>query len=154
FSVLARNLVPSCSKCNRLKSNKWLRGGIREIISLYYDDLPVEQYLNVDVSFPKNDRAKVSFKLQRPAGISKPLYRRLTRQFEILELISRYNKAGVWHVSEANRSSKGKSRAAIKKWFETDIRTQTTLCGVNHYKAVLYGVLAESEEFMTLVGAT
>jgi hypothetical protein len=82
-----------------------------------------------------------------------PLFRRLERQFEILELIGRYNKAGAWYASEAARASEKKTRASIKKWFNRDIQSQTTLCGVNHCKAVLYSVLSTSNGFMSLVKA-
>jgi 5-methylcytosine-specific restriction endonuclease McrA len=153
FSVLPRNLVASCPKCNRLKNAKWLRAGVREIFSLYYDDLPITQYLFVDVDFPGRNRARVSFRLQRPAGMDERLFRRLERQFEILELISRYNKAGAWYTSEAAKASENKTRASIKKWFDSNIHSLTTLCGVNHCRAVLYSLLSTSNDFMTLVKA-
>ena len=136
-----------------MKNAKWLQNGVREIISLYYDDLPTVQYLFTDLSFPKGDRAKVSFRLSRPPAIAVALFRRLQRQFEILELIDRYNTVGAWYVSEVVRESKGRTRAAIENSLDIAIEAQTALFGLNHCKTVVTTALSLSNDFMMIVNA-
>lgn len=48
YSILSKNLVPCCSKCNSKKGDKFLSGsGKRIFISFYFDELPKNSFLEV-----------------------------------------------------------------------------------------------------------
>lgn len=155
FSVFARNLVASCGLCNRLKNAKWLKNGVRDIFSLYFDDLPTDQFLYVEIDFPSGNRAKVSFDLNRPSGMSTATFARIERQFEILKLIERYNKAGAEFVSEMLLSTKAlrpKKKSIAEKQLKRVAAGYGRQFGRNHMKRLICRKLASSRAFMILAG--
>ncbi|GAA4451614.1 HNH endonuclease [Novipirellula rosea] len=154
FSVLPRNLVPACSRCNRMKGSKWLHNGDRAIVSLYFDDVPNEQFIEVDISFPRGNRAKVEFRLTKPAGMQRVVFRRLQQQFDTLNLIERYNLFGAEFVSEVVAVAHSKRRARVESNLESSAAGLATQFGRNYYKSLVYRSLASNDEFMTLINAT
>lgn len=157
FSVFPRNLVASCSKCNRLKSSKWLLNGVREIANLYFDDLPTEQYLYVEINCSSGTRAKVSFVLRRPSSISQPIFSRITNQFRVLDLIERYNTAGAEYVGEVKLSCRAlgsNSESAVKTYLRKVGDGFVEQFGANYMKALICHELADNDDFMTLAGVS
>jgi 5-methylcytosine-specific restriction endonuclease McrA len=156
FSILSRNLVPACPKCNRLKGDVWLDNGMRVIINLYYDQIPNVRYLAVSVTFPSGaNRAKVKFKLARPSGLSQAVFNQLRRHFDRLQLLKRYNLEGADYVSEClvdARTLAAKGRAAISPFFRSRATQLAALHGENHWKAVISLELSANVAFFKAAG--
>ncbi len=155
FSVFPRNLVSSCSKCNRLKSTKWLLNGVREVASLYFDDLPTDKYLYVEIDCSSGTRAKVTFDLRRPASITRAMFNRIKTQFKALNLIERFNKAGAEFISEVElscRALRHNGKAAVKKHLKKVGDGYAGKFGANHMKALVCHELVDNDDFMTLAG--
>lgn len=55
YSVFSRNLVPCCSRCNRLKGSKFHTiNRERMFISFYFDELPKNSFLKVRIDIENN----------------------------------------------------------------------------------------------------
>lgn len=155
FSVLPRNLVPSCPKCNRLKKDIWLQNGERAIFNLYYDNIPNDNYLHATVTFPyAKTRANVSFKLMRPAGWPDAMFNKVLRHFACLKLIERYDVAGAEYVSEAVAAVKAmddQSSDWVSNHFRRNAANLSMLYGSNYWKSILAVALANNNDFLAFI---
>ncbi len=155
FSVLPRNLVPACGVCNTLKKEKWLRDGVREVFSLYYEDMPAARYLEVDIEFKSVGGARISFAINRPAGLAEAVFRRIQRHYTIFDLIERYNTTAIRTVTGALISARiltSSGRATVQKYLERVADEWERQLGNNYWKAIAYRALANSNDFLALAG--
>lgn len=155
FSVLPRNLVPACSRCNTLKNQRWVDGGIRELFSLYYEDMPAARYLDVDINFIQGGGARISFRITKPAGMTANMFRRIERHYEILELIERYNSTAIRAVTNALRSARILSpsgRATAVGFLNQFASGWEHELGANYWEAIVYRELASNTDFLVLAG--
>ncbi len=149
FSILARNLIPSCTVCNREKGTTFLENGKRVILNLYYDDFPDEQYLFVDVDFPATGGAIVRFELRPGQSIPNELFQHLCNHYKELELLDRLTGATIQLISENLLAAKnfespinfctilGEQAIALKRKF-----------GPNFWKAIVFETLSTSCSFV------
>lgn len=92
FSVLPKNLIPCCDKCNKKKHQYWLaEDGERGIIHFYNDNVNNEKFLYCDLT-SKNTILKLNFRLSFRNNIDPSLRGRIENHFDRLKLINRYNK--------------------------------------------------------------
>ncbi|MGN1159175.1 MAG: hypothetical protein ACI4SE_03160 [Lachnospiraceae bacterium] len=89
YSVLSKNLVPCCSKCNSKKGEKFLSAnGNRIFISFYFDKLPKSSFLVVelgvdgDVPYIKN--------MYTRSNMGNSIDEIIETHFDELELFERY----------------------------------------------------------------
>jgi hypothetical protein len=155
FSILARNLIPCCSICNRLKGEVWLPHGVRTVFHLYYEDLPAAPFLRVAITFPAVGGAKVSFSLYQHQTVSQMLYDRLEAHFTQLDLLERLNGAGADLVSERLNSALQNAwpdRLSLSRLLINDAQAEEGRLGQNYWKAVIVRELAISNGFFSLLG--
>lgn len=82
YSVNARNLIPSCTDCNRRKNAS-------DILNLYTDILPQVEYLFMDV-LADGDTIDFVFRLDNTSGlVDATLFDRITRHYSKLDLFDR-----------------------------------------------------------------
>ena len=82
YSVHAQNLIPCCTDCNRRKNE-------REVLNLYKDTLPDEEYLFMDVT-ANGDTIDVTFRLDNSSGkVGAALFERIQQHYSKLELLQR-----------------------------------------------------------------
>lgn len=62
FSVLNINLLPICTECNRRKLNIWKDTITRTFLNSYFDDIPEQQFLFVDLII-EDDTIKSNFRI-------------------------------------------------------------------------------------------
>lgn len=92
FSVLSNNLIPCCGKCNSLKTTLWKDVGLtRNIINLYYDIIPNQQFLSCTISYRRGTPI-INYAINNFGGINQDLFRIITRHFERLNLLERFRK--------------------------------------------------------------
>jgi 5-methylcytosine-specific restriction endonuclease McrA len=157
FSILPRNLVPACSKCNRLKGTAWIAGKSRKILNLYYDDIPSARFLRVNVTFLRQDRATIEFSLNQPRSINDAHFERIKRHFNKLALIERYNVRSAEEVSELlgiAQKTAAQGRDVIAANLAAMANIHVRRHGANYWKAVLTRHLANNEEFFATVGVS
>ncbi len=92
FSVLGKNLIPSCTTCNGKKLTYWRDSGNRAIIHFLNDAIPNTQFIFGTLSFTQNVPT-ITFKLRKSPGVSASIYSLAKRHFERLDLLERYQKA-------------------------------------------------------------
>lgn len=82
YAVLAKNLIPCCSDCNRRKNE-------RELLNLYTDILPDVEYLFMDVK-PDGDTIDLNFRLDNAAKkVDAVLFQKIESHYAKLELFDR-----------------------------------------------------------------
>lgn len=94
-----KNLIPCCSSCNSKKSNTWFADGNWDYINLYLDDVPVEQYLFVNLSKEK-ETIRVKFYLDDCNGIDEELYLKISNHYKKLNLCRRFEQYSFHEISE------------------------------------------------------
>lgn len=89
YSVLSKNLVPCCSKCNGKKGEKFLTSnGKRIFISFYFDELPKNSFLVVELDI---DGAVPYIKnMYTNSNTGKDIDEIIETHFDELELFERY----------------------------------------------------------------
>lgn len=126
FAVNALNLLPCCSTCNVKKGEKVKTDdGKPYVINFYYDVLPNEQYLFVDIKL-------------------------IERHFEQLGLLGRFKTAAVCDYSEIENSllenldEKKDLDLCLRKMRNTALKDAVEY-GSNYWKVVLKQALADSD---------
>lgn len=93
YSVCSYNLIPCCPKCNLDKLDYWIdtKSGNRLIINFYYDRLPLEQYLFVELKYDATKHLfSALFVLDNRFGIDQNLFEIIFKHYEKLSLIRRF----------------------------------------------------------------
>lgn len=155
FSVFAPNLIPCCSTCNTLKSEKWLNeSSSRRILSMYYDELPSMAIIKAELTI-KNNCPKVKFSygvnnidqtlsnydnketiISHIAELN--LFERFTSASNVIisETISIMNECGIEDVE------------IIKLRINENYLGCRRVYGGNYWKTALYKSMIESDEFL------
>jgi len=144
FSLLSKNLVPCCPRCNLLKRAK----NGEHAIHPYYDHLGTRiVYAEVEVS----DAVAVRYKLRNRNGMNTKLFERCQEQFNLLELEKRWRK----QASLTLANQRGALRSALqssgvsglKSRLREQARSHRENGGLNGFGYSLYAALANSTEF-------
>jgi len=153
FSVLARNLVPSCSACNRHKGRRWTKSGKREILNLYYDPMPTKQLIKAVVEVNASKAIVVRFELIPQGALPDPCASLYASTVERLKLATRFAKRSNAAVAEAKteigRSAVGGKKGARKLLLQ-QAKRKAKIFGKNNWNAVLLFGLADSDSFLEL----
>jgi len=152
YSVLADNLIPCCYECNIKKGDKWVENGRRQILHLYFDEIPKERFLFAEVRY-ENQKVIVNFKLENNAQIEEEKFEIIKAHYESLSLMSRF-KEQVNEVVSSIRSSikysgiKNFRFEKIKKLIKNKARAKQDKEGINSWEGAIIEKLAESEDFI------
>ncbi len=151
YAVNPINLFPCCSECNGYKSKGLLQNGKRKFLNLYLDNLPMEQYLFVDIKRDLNNELEYIFKVENINNIDKDLFAIIKNHYDSLYLLKRMKTISIKYVSELiNSINIRKNRLPIKVICEEVIATANEnrkILGYNHFKYILEISLAQSSEF-------
>lgn len=89
FSVHPKNLFPSCSVCNSLKGSVWKKEGEMLFLNLYLDQLPLIQYLYVEINI-SNNVIDTNYYLKSNSEIEHAFFKRLENHYRKLNLFNRF----------------------------------------------------------------
>lgn len=116
YSVLSKNLVPCCSKCNSKKGEKFLSAnGNRIFISFYFDELPKSSFLIVeldidgdvpyikDIYINSNFSVKISIPLEN-TGVSS-VFATSVWPFSLIFSLARRNEGNFFQAVPTTLSS-------------------------------------------------
>ncbi len=153
FSIFPKNLVPSCAVCNTRKRDRILDVGtnVRMFLHPCYDPIPDTEFLNVRVRMEENALI-LSYRLNRPAGMTLQTFQQLSSHFNELNLADRYRKMGLEHLGgqyPALRRAYGPSEDANRvadKLIEGAGDLEEVF-GPNFWLAKLYRALAYNNDF-------
>ncbi|MGV0920881.1 HNH endonuclease [Empedobacter falsenii] len=151
FSVNPKNLIPSCSTCNSHKNEYWRVDNNTIFLNLYTDDLPLEQYLFVDIEFIDNN-IQPNFKLRNLHGIDKEFFELLNSHYSRLDLFQRFKNESHKIISELTNLLKGCKRSLNKDQIIQivldKIEEDKASFGTNYYKSILEFALINSDTFL------
>jgi hypothetical protein len=151
FSVLPRNLIACCWKCNHFKGNRWEREKPPVVLNAYYDPWPRKRFLTAFVDFDLRTGASVRFEVLnnvRPGRIARE---RLATHVDRLELLERFGEAGAEALDDYRISLSvhgHKTRAQRRRFLLQEAAGVIRKHGVNHWRAVLLDALANCTSFL------
>lgn len=156
FAVLSNNLIPCCSHCNTLKGEEWKDIGIgRNIINLYYDQIPNIQFLFCNVNIISGT-PNISFSINNPGGIPAPDFRIIDRHFNRLNLLDRFGKHSNTVVTDIVDSLSPSihilSLAEASQHLIDEANASKVSFGNNYWKAILKETLASNVQFLSNIG--
>jgi 5-methylcytosine-specific restriction endonuclease McrA len=157
FSVLAKNLIPCCFKCNDHKLNYWRDAGVRKIIHFFNDNIPTTKFLHANVTMNANIPI-IKFSIQHVPGINTQTYNLINSHFTRLHLIKRYNDLVDKEVSNIkiiiDGVKKGLTPIAITSIGIKNILIQIasnnrSVYGNNYWRAILWEEIANNVPFVS-----
>lgn len=151
FAINALNLLPCCSICNTKKGEDVTTpDGKPFIINYYYDALPDEQYLFVDICIDVHGCPNFEYRLDNSNGIDKEKFELIKRHFEKLGLLERFKTEAaacyteIENIIQVDLKEKDDLSRCLEKLKNTALMDAVEY-GSNHWKVVLKLALAESE---------
>ncbi|MBY0027938.1 hypothetical protein H7K20_12585 [Priestia aryabhattai] len=151
FSVMPLNLIPSCERCNLLKSECWLENNKRKIVNLYYDAIPTVKFLYTELHYLEaNKIPRARFWLEKN-DIDNTTFERITSHFNRLKLLDRYQeKASGELVGIIKTISDYKSLAfeTIKNMLRVLRTKEYNKFGDNYWMTSLYDAILEDDQFI------
>lgn len=160
FSVLAQNLVPSCSTCNRKKGPTCFHSSGFSLMHPYFTKVPIDASLVVAVTVTAQE-VTWSFSLQQTASITNADFEPIANTFALLELADRYDKVSVGEIIDIISGfddfySDG-DLTAVRAFLQQLASNSQNSRGSNYWKTVILQALADSDAFCagayrTLIG--
>lgn len=151
FVVNPKNLVPCCTNCNSKKGENWRDNGFKQFINLYKDELPIHQYLFVEIS-EEDGIIQTKFFLENRYGINEIFFNLIVSHYEKLNLLKRFSENSNSTVTELkNLVSSQKIYLDLNQIVEV-VMDKTTrdkmMFGYNYWKPILEQELVNSNIFM------
>ncbi|MDR3581312.1 MAG: hypothetical protein P4L44_15225 [Oryzomonas sp.] len=156
FSAHALNLIPCCSSCNSIKTDRWLAGNNRIFINYYLDPLPDDQYLHIRIqSNPGSMAFGAVFSIVRPHMIvDDQLWGLIESHYRELHLLDRYKEdvneevSAVYDICCTHLQNGGHN---IENFLRDLSDRNATVFGQNNWRVVLWKALALDQNFINLV---
>lgn len=153
FSVLPKNLVPSCAVCNTRKRDRILNEetNVRMFLHPCYDVIPDTAFLAVRVRM-EADALILCYCLTRPTRMAPRTFQHLQSHFNELNLADRYRRMGLEHLGglyPALRRAYGSGEDAKRVAERLIERAEDfkVVSGSNYWLAKLYRALADNDDF-------
>ncbi len=146
FSVFSKNLIPCCSKCNGLKGEKFLsKNGKRMFISFYFDPLPPNPFLIVDVDIDKNVPYIKKIHIESTTGDC--IDDVIKTHFKELNLFDRYRDAMSNRLSVlVDKLGVGEySRLELISVLEREVYSLEKMYGKHYWECCLYRGIMDSD---------
>lgn len=149
YSVLSKNLVPCCSKCNSKKGEKFLsKNGNRSFISFYFDKLPQRSFFVVELDI--DDDVPYIKNMYTTSNNGNNIDEIIKTHFEKLELFERYkepmsNRLSIL-ISKINKSEQ--SRKDIIETLESEITALDKIYGPSYWECSLYRGVVNNEDVL------
>lgn len=155
FSVLGKNLIPSCTTCNGKKLTYWRDSGNRAIIHYLNDTIPNVQFIFGTLTFSQNTPT-INFNLRRGPGVPTRFYSLARLHFQRLDLLARYKKAVASLLGDITvdiDSVRAEFGNALTAQAITNILLNKSnrlklLYGNNYWKSISLNILAGSPQYI------
>lgn len=153
FSIYPRNLIPSCSTCNKKKYTVAAGEPERHFLHVYLESLPEEEFFIASVTLPPAPAGLVvDFSVIRSASMTEEMWKRLSFQVNRLDLSSRYGKETTTllaslEVSLLDAYGQGESGEGVRAFLVRSADSYVTRFGRNDWRTALLRGLARSDAF-------
>lgn len=152
LSVYSRNLVPACGTCNQKKGRTVGGPGEHErFVNAYFGNLPAERFFQARCVMVEGALV-TTFEVVQTPGLSEAVFRRLSYQFQRLELNTRLQGevtdflVGL-EVGLDNAYNTPDGAAAVLQFLARSAASQERANGLNHWKPALLHGLTECNAF-------
>lgn len=145
FSVMARNLVPCCSKCNKAKGRYWPPTGVvSEVLSLYYSPLLDRPHLAATVMHIPGRQSSIAFSIRHDAGLATTEIATLQAHYNRLKLMRRLRDAGLQKLDVLRESLRAHNveRDRAAEFLRRDATALFAVHGPNYYEGLTALALA------------
>ncbi|MFV1593837.1 HNH endonuclease signature motif containing protein [Phaeobacter sp. JH20_36] len=146
LSLYAWNLVPLCEACNKAKLAK----DAGNFVHAYFDIVPDEQFLQVDVSI-EDGGLITKYSIDENAQLAAPLLAKLKFQMEALSLNTRFQKDVntnlVAHTTGLHMAAEFGGGDGVKRYLGKQASIETDAFHRNHWRPVLLNALVNHDEF-------
>lgn len=144
YSVCLFNLMPCCTVCNGKKLNVFLIGGMRQVIHLYFDPIPVERFITVEIGLNKGEPI-AEFSLLYDPAISPDMFNLISRHYQRLGLLERFSQRAGNEFSLlaiAMQEHRVRNLTNAQEFLRFEEHKWRRSHSDNHWKVVLYEKLA------------
>lgn len=144
--VMSYNLIPSCGKCNRKKSDHIGEYATNTFIHPYFSKFLDDEFLQCEAVFDWNLR-KITFtySISFPSTWSLLNKRRLLWEFERLDLLIRYSTKASGNLNKVEHKYKKTleldGKKALYDQLVSEINSIDNYLGVNNWESVMYVAL-------------
>lgn len=149
YSIFSLNLVPSCSKCNRMKSTVWLDDkGNRSFINPYFDKINNKELLKCEIFFTReNPYPKFFIDSSNNKVVS--IMKNHTTTLNLLKRYERESNHVITDYVYKGENWKNKVGAEyFRKGLEQDFVQSKKRFGLNYWKAALLKAMLENKDFI------
>ncbi|RSX51422.1 HNH endonuclease [Bifidobacterium samirii] len=148
YSIYSFNLIPCCSKCNRIKSDTLPSSGKR-YIHFYVDPIPDKKWFYVKLAWnAAYDRADLDITLDSTV-LGTDMKKLIMGHFDNLKLLSKYEKEMVHLISDSMESLNGERDVDRCCWhFSIRYNDEKKNYGENYYLTALFHELSTNHEFV------
>ncbi len=150
FAVLAQNLVPACTTCNRKKGEACLKSSGENLMHPYFAHIPDDPFLFARVDVDKQG-VTWEFYVSKNASIDDSEFESIENLFLLLELADLYHdmSAGdiidrVWHLDKLHEVG---GTARVKEYLQLEAESARKSRGENYWKTAILRALAGSRAF-------
>lgn len=157
FAVLASNLIPICSTCNKKKLQNWRdeHHTTRTFIHFYNDLAPNIQFLFATLTI-NNHIPRLDWTIQNTNNtINNNSYTIIEHHFEKLGLLNRYSEAANDLLSEIKRTvasdrrrNPNLSTTDISQILIDDAAVDQSIYGINYWKSIARILLANDQTYL------
>lgn len=149
FSFLIDNLLPTCWTCNSIKGSMWNDWSSMVLLNAYFDNIPKEQFLFVDLSIEDNIPITKFYINTTFINIDVDINIILEKHVEKLNLLDRYSKSIETKISELKKITEIKDLSIedLKSIIEA-YELQWLLYWNNYWEKVLYNEISNNEEIL------
>lgn len=150
YSILTKNLVPCCWKCNHNKKEQWRNAGNRTYINFYDDQFLQYPFLTADLIHQPGDVVPaISYRLFQPLEITDADFEIINSHFQNLRLIEKYNLRANSRISTGIEAVKnffnlGWDDLTAEDFLLSQYRSMAAKNGVNNWEAIVYRTLSEN----------
>lgn len=158
FSVMPRNLLPCCSRCNAIKNEFWREATHERLfLHLYNDMIPNLDFLRGTLSF-QNGLPVIEYQLHQPVELQNDLFAIIENHFDRLDLLKLY-KEGIGIVIGETKKSVAAARAVspnlsigkIINVISTISDRNKVVYGNNYWQSIAMDLLAGSPAFTAML---
>jgi len=154
LAIYPRNLVPSCTTCNKKKYTVAADEPTKQFLHVYLESLPDEVFFFADVAIdPASGALKVFFRIEKSASMSDEMEQRLRFQIDRLDLNSRYSKEINTYLSSLETAledafGKENNIDKLKDFILRSCNSSERKFGKNDWRTALLSGLAMCDEFL------
>ena len=150
FAVLAQNIVPSCSRCNRIKDNTCFNTSGKNLAHLYYVEIPRDPILHACVAIEKQS-VTWKYYLENNGTIDDAIFQSIENLFTILSLADLYGQHSAIEmipmVEYLDELFQRGGAVWLREYLQAMAKSARIRQGANYWKTALLKSLAESKEF-------